>query len=348
MIVREFEPANLEYPFARLDGLITPHDQFYVRSHYPTPQLDPATWRLTIKGEVEHPLTLGYEDLLAMPAQTLTVTLECAGNQRVFLTPPADGVQWSHGAVGTATWTGVPLADVLARVQPTASALEVIAVGADCGVIKKAPKPAGPVPYARSLPLATVELSQVLLAYAMNGRPLSPAHGFPLRLIVPGWYGMAAVKWLTRLVLTAQPFQGYYQSVDYAFWQRIDDLPTRVPISLMQTKAAIARPTMHEVIPRHRPYRVFGAAWTGSGEIVQVLVSVDGGQQWHEATLLGEAIPYTWRLWEFMAPPFEQPGSYTVMARAVDSNGGCQPLARSADYENYQIAHVLPIPIEVQ
>ncbi len=348
MIVREFEPANLEYPFAMLDGLITPHEQFYVRSHYPTPLLDPATWCLTVSGEVERPLTLQYEDLLAMPAQTLTVTLECAGNQRIFLTPPADGVQWSHGAVSTASWTGVSLAAILALANPTERALEVIAVGADRGEIKKAPKPAGPIHYARSLPLAEVDLNEVLLVYAMNGQPLSPAHGFPLRLIVPGWYGMAAVKWLTRLVVTAQPFQGYYQSVDYAFWQRIDDLPTRVPISLMQTKAVIARPTAHEVIPRHQPYRFFGAAWTGTGEIAQVLVSVDGGQQWHEATLLGEAIPHTWRLWEFIAPPFATPGSYTVMARAVDSNGGYQPLQRIADYENYQIIHVLPIPVEVQ
>ncbi|MBA3543631.1 MAG: molybdopterin-dependent oxidoreductase, partial [Chthoniobacterales bacterium] len=211
MIIREKEPANLEMPFGRLDGFITPNEQFYIRSHFPVPETDIATWHLKIEGAVKSPLQLSLEDLRAMPQTTVPATLECAGNGRVFLVPKVKGTQWELGAVGNAEWTGVSLGEILEKAGLRESALEVVLEGADSGAISEAPKPAGKIHYSRSVPVSKA-LDGVLLALAMNGAPLAPSHGFPLRAIVPGWFGMAAVKWLQRIVVIEQPYNGYYQT----------------------------------------------------------------------------------------------------------------------------------------
>ena len=211
--MREKEPLNLEMPFGSLDGFITPVDRFFVRSHFSIPRIDVKTWRLKIEGEVETPLALTYDEVSEMESRTITVTMECAGNGRAFLTPQASGVQWERGAVSNAEWTGVLLTQVLRRAGLKNSAREVIFEGADRGEIKEPPGPAGKIHYARSIPLKKAN-EEVLLAFKMNGEELTPAHGSPLRVIVPGWYGMASVKWLTRIIASAQPFNGYYQTID--------------------------------------------------------------------------------------------------------------------------------------
>ena len=204
MIVREKEPLNLEMPFGSLDGFITPVDRFFVRSHFPIPQINVKTWRLKIEGEVETPFELTCDELRAMESRTIAVTMECAGNGRAFLTPQTSGAQWERGAVSNAEWTGVRLADVLRSAGLKDSVGEVIFEGADQGEIKEPPGPAGKLHYARSMPLKKAN-EDVLLAFKMNGEELTPAHGSPLRVIVPGWYGMASVKWLTRIIASAQP-----------------------------------------------------------------------------------------------------------------------------------------------
>jgi len=241
MIIREKEPANLEMPFGALDGFITPNEQFYIRSHFPVPEVNPAKWRLRIEGAVEQPREWSYDELRALSPKTVTATLECAGNSRVFLVPKVKGTQWELGAVGNAEWTGVSLGNLLEMGGVRAGAVDVILEGADKGAIAEPPRPAGQIHFARSVPLGKAR-DDVLLAWAMNGEPLAPSHGFPLRAIVPGWYGMAAVKWLQRIVVTDQPFHGYYQTVDYAFWKKDGLGATLVPITEMQVKAAIARP----------------------------------------------------------------------------------------------------------
>lgn len=339
---------NLEYPFAKLDSFITPKDEFYIRNHFPYPSIKLDEWRLRVEGSVKQPLALDYAEVRQLPATTITVTMECAGNHRSYLVPRTRGVQWGEGAIGNATWTGVPLTMLLERAGLHPHALEVIAEGADKGEINEPPKPDGEIHYARSLPLSHPSFAHALLAYQMNGEDLDHSHGYPLRLIVPGWYGMAAVKWVNRLIVTSSPFNGYYQSVDYALWKRVDGIPTRVPITTMQTKASIARPAPQEIIPLHTPYRVFGAAWSGEAEIARVEVSVDGGEHWQMAQLLGDALPFAWRLWEYHAPAFTRPGSYTIMARATDTQGNTQPMQRQPDRENYVINHIIPVPITVQ
>ncbi|MEW6304807.1 MAG: sulfite oxidase [Verrucomicrobiota bacterium] len=349
LIVRDKEPENLEFPFSSLNSFITPTEQFFVRSHFPVPKVEVKTWRLKIDGLVNQPCELTYEELQKMPTRTVTMALECAGNSRIFLSPKVGGLQWELGAVGNAEWTGVPLATVLERAGVRAGAIEVVLEGADHGEIKKEPVSPGKISFAHSLPLTKAWEPDVILAYQMNGEPITVSHGFPVRAIVPGWYGMASVKWLTRVTVTDRAFRGYFQTSDYTYWERRDGLPIQLlPVSEVEVKAEIARPALHEAVPANSVYRVHGAAWTGDSEVVKVEVSIDGGSSWDKAQLLGSPVKYAWRLWEYHWRTPAQPGPCTVMARATDARGRVQPMQRDAHRGNYIISHVQPIEVEVR
>jgi DMSO/TMAO reductase YedYZ molybdopterin-dependent catalytic subunit len=348
LILREKEPENLEFPFASLDRFLTPNDQFYVRCHFPIPTVDLRTWRLKVEGAVDKPLELTFEDLKNLPSRTQTTLLECAGNARGFLVPKAKGVGWGLGAVSNAEWTGVPLAAILERAGVQKGAAEIVFEGADAGEVKDEPKSPGTIHFARSLPLEKAKQPEILLAYRMNGEELSAAHGFPLRLLVPGWYGMASIKWLTRVIVADKPFQGYFQTLDYAIFERSRGLPTLTPITELAVKAAIARPAPYEVVAAKGAYRVHGAAWCGESEVTKVEVSADGGKSWDEAKLLDQAVPHAWRLWEYAWHTPETAGKTTLRARATDKKGRTQPTDRDPDRRNYMISHVLPIEVTVR
>jgi DMSO/TMAO reductase YedYZ molybdopterin-dependent catalytic subunit len=283
-----------------------------------------------------------------MPSETRPVTLECAGNGRVLLVPKVDGAQWQLGAVGTAEWTGVRLDAVLERAGVDPKVTELVLEGADSGEPSKPSKPGKPIKFSRSIPLERARGGDVLLAYQMNGQPLPQAHGFPIRAIVPGWYGMASVKWLARVVAVTQPYGGYFQTVDYAYWQQRDGFPQRVPVTEMQVKSQIARPATAEVVAKGKAYRVFGAAWAGDAAVSQVEVSTDGGKSYSPAKLLGTPAKHAWRLWEFSWKVPDKPGKYALMARATDAKGNRQPLERDKDREAYMISHVVPVEVRVQ
>lgn len=349
LIIREKDPENLEYPFSTLDSVITPNDRFFVRSHFPSlPPLEARSWRLRVEGAVDRPYEIGYDDLLKMPSRTLAATIECAGNGRIFLSPKARGLQWEMGAVGTAEWTGTPLAGVLERAGVQKGAVEVVLEGADTGEITEEPKSPGKISFSRSIPLAKALQPEVLLAYRMNGKDLTPSHGFPVRAVVPGWYGMASVKWLVRVIVTDRPFTGYFQTADYAYWARRDGLPAqRIPVGEVEVKAQIARPARHEAIPAGTVYRVHGTAWGGESEVVQVELSADGGHTWEAAEWRSARLPYSWRLWEYAWRTPDKPGNMLLMARATDAQGHTQPMERDAHRATYMISHVLPIPVEI-
>ena len=347
LIVREQDPLNLEMTFSSLCGFITPNESFYVRCHFPIPEISADNWSLKVEGEVEGPFELSYDELLGMETRTIAATLECAGNNRIFLEPKAKGVQWGLGAVGNASWTGVPLAALLERAKIKAGAIEVILEGADEGQVDKTPTPAGKISFCRSLPLSKAR-ADVLLAYQMNGEKLSATHGFPLRAIVPGWYAMASVKWLRRIIVTDKPFNGFYQSLDYTYWDRSGPLPTLAPLAEQQTKAEIARPENGEVIAANSTYLVHGAAWSGTGEITRVELSFDSGRIWQDARLLDEPVQNAWRLWEYEWRTPANAGRHTIFARATDSSGFVQPTDRSGDRGTYMINHLLPVKVEVR
>lgn len=349
LIIREKEPENLEFPFSALNSFITPNDQFFVRSHFSVPKLERRTWRLKIQGQVEHSCELSYEDIIKMPSCTVTMALECAGNSRIFLSPKSSGLQWELGAVGNAEWRGVPLAALLKRAGLKEGAVEVVLEGADNGEIKKEPQSPGKIHFARGIPLAKALSPEVILAWEMNGAPVPPSHGFPMRAIVPGWYGMASVKWLTRIIVTDRSFRGYFQTSDYTYWDQREGLPIQLlPVSEVEVKAEISRPVLHEVIQANSVYRINGAAWTGESEVTSVEVSTDGGNAWGKAQLLGKAVPYAWRLWEYHWRTPAQPGPYTILARATDAQGCTQATHRDAHRGAYIISHVQPIEVEVR
>jgi DMSO/TMAO reductase YedYZ molybdopterin-dependent catalytic subunit len=345
-IVRGEAPLNLEMPFETLDGFITPTKSFYVRTHFPIPKIDKNKWRLRIEGEVEKPFEINYDGLLKLESNKITATLECAGNNRNFLEPKVKGVQWGLGAVGNAEWTGIPLPILLDRAKVKPTAREVILEGADRGKLEDPKSPAGDLNFARSIPLE--KANDVLLAYKMNDVDLPPKHGFPIRAIVPGWYAMASIKWLQRIIVTDRPFNGYYQTLDYAFWKRRGDNAELVPLSEMQIKAEIAQPSEGETVPANSNVRVHGAAWTSNGEITKVEISSDDGATWNEAKLIGESKPDAWRLWECSWETPARSGKATLIARATDSNGRTQPTERDPDRGTYMINHLLPITVEVK
>ncbi len=348
LIIRQKEPANLEMPFDRVDSYLTPTELFYIRSHFPAPKIDAADYQLTIDGAVRNPLALSYQELREMPSATRTATLECAGNGRVFLVPQVRGAQWELGAVGNAEWTGVPLQALLERSGLEDDACEVVLEGADRGIPTEEPIPPGRISYARSVPREKAIQPEVLIAYQMNGRDLSRDHGYPVRAIVPGHYGMASVKWLTRIQAVREPFQGYWQTSDYGYWVSLDGKPVRRALAEIKLKSAIARPQVYETLSPNQPYTVFGAAWAGEIEVTEIAVSTDGGQTWAEAYFLDPARRHAWRRWKFDWLTPEQPGQYTLLARAKDASGGVQPNEHDPNYGTYVINHPLPIEVLVE
>ncbi len=349
LIVRDMEPENLEFPFSRLNSTVTPNEHFFVRSHFPVPKLDLKNWKLRVEGQVERCVEFGYEDLTRMPARTVTMVMECAGNSRIFLSPKVAGLQWELGAVGNAEWTGVPLGAVLREAGLKSDAVEVVLEGADIGQIKREPISPGKISYARSVPLAKALGPDVILAYRMNGEPLPPSHGYPLRAVVSGWYGMASVKWLTRILVIDRSFRGYFQTADYTYWEQRDGLPIQLlPVGEVEIKAEIARPGLHEVVAADTVYRMHGAAWTGESAVTKVEVSTDGAKSWSPACLLGDITGHGWRLWEYYWRTPSQPGPYTLMARATDARGRTQPFERDAHRGTYMITHIQPIEVEVR
>lgn len=348
LIIRQKEPANLEMPFDRLDPYLTPTELFYIRSHFPAPRIDRAGYRLRIDGAVRNRLALSYEELREIGSETRTATLECAGNGRVFLVPQVRGAQWELGAVGNAEWTGVPLRNLLERAGLEDDACEIVLEGADRGIPTEEPVPPGPISYARSLPREKAVQPEVLIAYRMNGRDLSHDHGYPVRAIVPGHYGMASVKWLTNIQAVREPFQGYWQTSDYGYWDFVEGRPVRRALAEMKLKSAIARPRVYETLSPNQSCTVFGAAWSGETDVTGIAVSTDGGRTWAEAHFIDPVRRHAWRRWQFDWVTSNQPGRYTLLARARDANGAVQPDKHDWNYGSYVINHPLPIEVLVE
>jgi DMSO/TMAO reductase YedYZ molybdopterin-dependent catalytic subunit len=347
LIIRQSEPRVLETPLDRVDSFLTPAELFYVRNHSPAPKLDRATYRLHIDGAVRTPFSLSYDELREMPSETRTAVLECAGNNRVFLVPQAPGAQWELGAAGNATWTGVPLRLLLQRAGLEEAACEVVLEGPDRGVPVEGAVPPAPICYARSLTREKALQPEVLIAYQMNGNDLSVDHGYPVRAIVPGHYAMASVKWLTRIYAVHEPFQGYWQTSDYAYWDSVDGKPVRRPLGEMKLKSEILRPTFYELVGPNQVYTVFGVAWAGESEAVEVSVSTDGGQTWGQAEFLDPIQRYAWRRWRFNWVTPKHPGRCVLFSRAKDNVGNVQPDKHDKNYGSYVIDHVLPIEVMV-
>lgn len=343
LVVHRAHPLNCETSIpALIGGVVMPNAHFYVRNHFQIPQLDPSTWQIDVGGLVERPLSLNLRDLKNMPSQTQVVTLECAGNGRSMLDPPVEGEQWSLGAVSTAEWTGVPLLEVLDRAGIKPSAREVVFRGADRGA---APGRRGPTRFERSLSIADAADSEVLLAYAMNGESLPIQHGFPLRVVVPSWYAVASVKWLTDIDVIGEAFRGQYQTDSYFYETQRDGETVREPVTLLHVRSLITEPTQNDVVKRG-DVAIRGVAWSGAAPIARVEVSVgDGG--WQAASMRGQRHRHSWQWWELITR-LDQPGPVTLRARATDLAGRTQPVQQAWNRLGYGNNAVHSVPVQVQ
>jgi len=332
---------NHALPLEALRHPITPLGLHYLLIHYDIPDVDPATFRLEIGGAVERPVSLSLDDLRGRERIAEPITFECAGNGRALLEPRPLSQPWLTEAVGTAEWAGAALQPLLDEAGPSASAVEVVFTALDRGV-------EGDVPqwYERSLPIA--DAAGGLLAYEMNGGPLPPQHGFPLRLVVPGWYGMTNVKWLTRITVLEEPFTGFQNAVGYRMYSP-DGVPGE-PVTRMAPRSLMAPPGVPEFFTRERrlepgPVTLTGRAWSGHGPIELVEVSTDDGASFAPAELDEPLGPHAWRGWRFAwdAPA----GEHVLSSRATDAAGNTQPLDVPWNLKGYANNAVERIPVRV-
>jgi DMSO/TMAO reductase YedYZ molybdopterin-dependent catalytic subunit len=311
---------NRGMPLEALRHDVTPVGLHYLLVHFDIPALDADSWRLRVGGSVRRDLELTLDDIRARPATTLPVTLECAGNGRARLDPRPMTQPWLNEAVATSRWTGTSLAGVLEDAGLEPGTVEIVFTGADHGI-----EGGEELDYSRSLPVAEAMRREILLAYEMNDRPLEPQHGFPLRLLVPGWYGMTSVKWLSTIEAVTEPFRGFHQAVAYHY-QSSDDEPGE-PVTRIRPRALMIPPGFPD-FPERRRYvergrvTIEGRAWSGTAPIVRVDVGIDGG--WVEAKLAEPVGEWAWRGWSYEWDA--TPGDHALSCRAMDQTGDIQPV----------------------
>ncbi|WP_397560940.1 sulfite oxidase [Spongiactinospora sp. 9N601] len=321
-------------------GYHVPNDRFFVRNHTATPLIDVAGWRLRVHGRaLRAPRTFDYAELRAMPQVTVEAAVECAGNGRAFFASqqgtPTPGTPWRLGGIGVARWGGVPLADVLRSAGLTSRAVDVLGTGLDADYI------CGGVNHGRvrrPLPIAKA-MDDVLLALDMNGEPLPPDHGFPARLIVPSWIGVASIKWLGEIEVSDEPIRTPWNTVFYRMPRWGPPLTTQVP------KSAFELP-WDAALPAGRELELRGRSWSGNGRVERVEISVDGGASWERATLHGPRPAAGWARWRYTWRP-PGPGGYTLLARATDETGTTQPLRVPFNADGYLFGAVVAHPVRV-
>ena len=341
----EFQIAVSESPFcvetdpAGQSGWTTPNERFFVRSHFGEPELD-ADHRIAVGGAVCRPAEIAIADLEKMDMVEHTVTLECAGNSRSYLSPPGVGLQFRHGAVGNARWQGVPLKRLLEPAGISSGAVEVLFRGADSGV-----EAGTHMQFERSLPLDQALDPQTIVALRMDGEPLTRAHGYPARLIVPGWYGMASVKWLSEIEVLENPFAGHFQSDAYTFIISGARTEPGPPVTRMAVKSVITSPRQDEHL--QGPVKISGFAWSGLAPVAAVEVSTDDGATWAAADIDSAGDPGAWRRWQFGWTPAGS-GHFVLRARARDAAGNSQPESADWNYRGYvnNAIHTLSVVVD--
>jgi DMSO/TMAO reductase YedYZ molybdopterin-dependent catalytic subunit len=322
---------NRGMPLEALRYPITPTGLHYLLIHYDIPAVNTDGWRLKISGQVAKPLELTLEEIKKRPRRTIPVTMECAGNGRALLAPRRISQPWLLEAIGNAEWTGTPLRSILQEAGVSADAAEIVFTALDQGVEGDQVQH-----YQRSLTVDEAIRDEVLLVYEMNGEPLPPQHGYPLRLLKPDWYGMASVKWLDRIEAVAEPFQGYQMVRAYRYAQSAED-PGEV-VDVIRPRALMIPPGIPDFMTRDRlvdagPVTLTGKAWAGHSGVSRVEVSVEGGATWFEAQLGESGSPHAWKTWTFGWNA--TPGAYMLHVRASDVHGNVQPAVQQWNFGGY-------------
>ncbi|MDQ3694509.1 MAG: sulfite oxidase [Chloroflexota bacterium] len=322
--------GNFGMPLAMLNGgLIVPNDRFFVRSNGPVPEIDPARWRLLITGNVKRTVQLSLDDVKALPRRRLTAFLECAGNSRTRFDPVPEGTPWRNDAAGNAEWEGVALGDLLDLAGVRDDTVDVVSVGGDFAGMR------------RGLPLGAARDADTLVVWSMNGEALPVAHGGPVRLLVPGWAGIASTKWLVGLEVLNFAFDGFWNADNYVFWTEAGE-PVR-PVSQLPVKSIISAPDDGEIVPAGDRL-VTGYAWSGYGAIRRVEISTDGGTSWAEACLETAGR----RSWARFSHPWRAtPGPARIQARATDERGLRQPATAEWNAKGYLMNGIHEVSVTV-
>ncbi|MBT98076.1 MAG: sulfite oxidase [Dehalococcoidia bacterium] len=328
---------DMDLPVSKTEG-------HFIRSHFAAPQISTAGWSLPISGDVDNPVTLSYDDLLKMPSHEVTCLMECAGNSRSTMQPPAEGVQWNNGGLSVGTWKGVSVKTVLERASIKGSATDVLFVGADSGTESHAE---GTLVYEMSVPLEKLLHPDSILAYEMNGETLPKDHGYPIRLVTPGWYGMTSVKWLEKIVVMDHPNGGFHE-MDYWIYPATDgksDAKAR-RVTNLKVKSLISSPEKGDIIAPGK-HQVTGVAWSGAGAITKVEVSTDDNRTWHTAKLEEPNGGYSWQHW-FFDWEVVSVGNSLIRSRATDSAGNVQPMLATWNFRGYEVNSIHSVPITVR
>lgn len=344
LITKSLNPENQESPIHFLTKWQTPTKYFYRRNHFPYPYLTQANYWLQITDHLGQPSFFHYLELLSMPSKSLLVPIECAGNKRANFTPSIYGEQWEAGAISQGKWRGVPLSYLLEKVGLSKNTQEIVFEGADFG---KRTDRQDMVHFERSLPLDKALHPDTIIAYQYNDKPLSFKHGYPLRLIVPNWYGMASVKWLHKIKIIEHNFQGPFQTVDYVYYPNKSDDEDKWPVTIVNVNSTIQQPLNLSIL-HTGIHKIEGIAWTGQGRITEVQLSFDKGKTWQNTKL--ESLPsesYAWSRWSFNWK-VEKAGEYTINSRAMDSNGRIQPLTAFWNRKGYGYNAVSKISLKIE
>jgi len=341
--------AEMRWEVMREHGYVVPNANFFVRNHTSTPLIDAEAWSLRVFGTglrdpvaPDHPIRLSYQDLLDLPARTVVSSIECAGNGRSFFATQQNQTMtdtpWQLGAIGVAAWRGVPMSVILERAGITRRAVDVMPYGLDRAYVT------GGIDYGpvrRPIPVAKA-LDDVILAYEMNGSPLPPDSGYPVRVIVPHWAGIANIKWVGQIEVSAAPLLSYWNTQSYRLFGPTYPADGN-PIATMMAKSAFEL-AWNARLPAYRDCLLTGRSWSGNGAITRTEISTDGGRRWHQAIPRDHGVPAAWQLWEF---PWRTPGpgSYTLQARATDSTGATQPVTVTYNTNGYLFDGIVRHPV---
>ncbi|EKN62745.1 sulfite oxidase [Neobacillus bataviensis LMG 21833] len=341
LIAKSLLPENQETPIHFLEEKITPRSLTFRRNHFPYPKFPIQPFFLTITGSVKNPLIFHYSQITSMPSQTITALLECSGNKRAHFEPKVFGDQWKEGALSQGNWKGVPLSYLLSLTEVNTGAREIVFLGDDSGV-----KDGQHVHFQRSLPLEKALDQHVIVAWEHNQKPLSPKHGFPFRLIVPGWYGMASVKWLKTIHVINHSFSGPFQTDDYVYYPHKSEDKDSFPVTTNRVNSIIQHPLDRQILKPGK-HEITGLAWTGEGVITSVEISVDNGVTWKAASLHNPTQKYQWVKWS-ISHVFEKNHESTVKVRAFDSTGQSQPDQAFWNRKGYGHNQVSQIKVQIE
>jgi DMSO/TMAO reductase YedYZ molybdopterin-dependent catalytic subunit len=343
LITKNIDPENQETPIHFLNGNLVSEKLFYRRNHFPYPYFTSSFYLVPIGGSVHSSKVFSLHEIYSLPSKMIKAVLECAGDKREFFRPKVFGEQWGKGAISQGIWKGVSLSTLLQYTGLLETAREIVFEGYDCGERHDSNQL---VYFSRSLPLDIALDPDTILAYEYNNLPLSFKHGFPLRLIVPGWYAMASVKWIKKITVIDKEFKGPFQDIDYVYYPNKENDSGKFPVTNIKVNSTIQFPLNMQLLSAGI-YEINGIAWTGKGEIVKVEISIDGGQTWDICKLDSVSEEYSWVQWNYKWEALRK-GEYTILSKATDSKGNEQPLEPMWNRKGYGYNAIDRIKVKVE